>query len=183
MKKIQILNQIKALSLFGISMILSVGFAKSQERYEVASNHTNLATGTAGASPKADHRRMNEIHANAVRHYLRNYPDAANAQWHKSGTGYQVKFLEKGQECLAIYTEKGLFRHTVRFLDESVLHPSVLKKIRKDFPEYATDIVAEILTENKKQFLVTLKNNRSMKSLVIDQQAITVIDELEYILQ
>ena len=91
-----------------------------------------------------------------------------------------ARFTESDQLNLVYYDNEGSFQYAVRYLAENDLNHDLQKRLKREFPGYQFDILSEINNEVRTVFLVTLKNKYSMKSLMIDQGEIKVIEDLNY---
>ncbi len=81
---------------------------------------------------------------------------------------------------LAYYDNQGAFLYSVKYFEESDLNNDLQKRLKREYPGFQFDILTEINNEIKTIYLVTLKNKYSMKSLLIEQGEIRVIDDLNY---
>lgn len=124
--------------------------------------------------------RLNDIPAQTYRHFAKHYQQAEAPAWSRVSGGFQVLFRHQGALCQAMYDEKGSFQHAIRYLDLEQVDSDLLKKIRKAFPGYDTDIVSEVNNESRIVYLITLKNQYSMKSVLFREGEFYLIDDLDY---
>jgi len=124
--------------------------------------------------------RLNEINTQAFRHFRKNYPSVEQEYWEKTRNGYTVRFKESDKLSLAYYDNQGGFLYAVKYFVESDMDIELQKRLKREYPGYQFDILTEINNEIKTVYLVTLKNKYSLKSLMIDQGEIRVIDDLNY---
>jgi hypothetical protein len=124
--------------------------------------------------------RLNEINTLAFRHFRKNNPQIEHEYWEKTQHGLTVKFKDSDNLSLAYYDNQGAFLYTVKYFEESALNSDLQKRLKREYPGYQFDILTEINNEIKTIYLVTLKNKYSMKSLLIEQGEIRVIDDLNY---
>lgn len=124
--------------------------------------------------------RLNDIPVQAYRHFVRNFSQAAEESWSKQTSGYQVRFKSSGVLCQASYDRFGNFMYGVRFLEAGQIDGQILKKLKHEFPGYEPDIVSEINNESRTVYMITLKNQYSMKSVLFKEGSFQVIDDLEY---
>lgn len=138
-------------------------------------------SGYAGsAHPVQRNVRLNEINPQAFRHFRKNYPSVQQEFWEKTQNGITAHFTEAGKMSLAYYDNQGGFLYTVKYFEEADLHTDLQKRLKREYPGFQFDILSEINNETKTVYLVTLKNKYAMKSLLIDQGEIKVIDDLNY---
>ena len=124
--------------------------------------------------------RLNEINILAFRHFRKNNPLIEQEYWEKTQHGLTVKFRDADKISLAYYDNQGAFLYTVKYFEESDLNIDLQKRLKREYPGFQFDILTEINNEIKTVYLVTLKNKYSMKSLLIEQGEIRVIDDLNY---
>jgi|GEM_PF-6511013 hypothetical protein len=124
--------------------------------------------------------RLNEIPAVASRHLVKNYQRAADATWTRKSGGYVASFEQQGNLIQVNYDQVGNFQYSVRFLEFQALGTEICRQITKTYPSYTVDIVAEIKSEFRTEFILTLKNEFSMKGLMISNGQVRVIDDLVY---
>jgi hypothetical protein len=124
--------------------------------------------------------RLNEINPQAFRHFRKNYPSVEQEYWEKTQNGFTAHFKEGDKLSLAYYDHQGGFLYSVKYFEESDLNNELQKRLKREYPGFQFDILTEINNETKTVYLVTLKNKYAMKSLLIDQGEIRVIDDLNY---
>jgi len=124
--------------------------------------------------------RLNEINPQAFRHFRKNHPNVEQEYWEKTQNGLIAHFKNGDNFSVAYYDNQGAFLYSVKYFEESALNNELQKRIKREYPGYQFDILSEVNNEIKTIFLVTLKNKYTMKSLVIDQGEIRVIDDLNY---
>ena len=139
--------------------------------------HGNLAE---SAQSFQSNVRLNEINTQAFRHFHKNYPSVEREYWEKTRNGFTVRFKESDKLSLAYYDYQGGFLYAVKYFEESDMDIDLQKRLKREYPGYQFDILTEINNEIKTVYLVTLKNKYSLKSLMIDQGEIRVIDDLNY---
>jgi hypothetical protein len=124
--------------------------------------------------------RLNEINPQAFRHFRNNFPTVEQEYWEKTQKGFTAHFKETEKTSLAYYDNQGGFLYSVKYFEASDMKNELKKRLKRDYPGFQFDILTEITNEIKTVYLVTLKNNYVMKSLLIDQGEIRVIDDLNY---
>lgn len=124
--------------------------------------------------------RLNEINPQAFRHFRKNYPTVDQEYWEKTQNGFTAHFKESDRISLAYYDNQGGFLYSVKYFEEADLNSDLQKRLKREYPGFQFDILTEINNETKTVYLVTLKNKYAMKSLLIDQGEIKVIDDLNY---
>jgi hypothetical protein len=124
--------------------------------------------------------RLNEINPQAFRHFRKNYPSVEQEYWEKTQNGLIAHFKNAENISLAYYDTQGAFLYSVKYFEESALNNELQKRIKREYPGFQFDILTEVNNETKTILLVTLKNKYAMKSLIIDQGEIRVIDDLNY---
>jgi hypothetical protein len=124
--------------------------------------------------------RLNEINTLAFRHFRKNNPLVEHEYWEKTQQGFTVRFKDADKVSLAYYDNQGAFLYSVKYFEESELNNELQKRLRREYPGFQFDILTEINNDIKTIYLVTLKNKYSMKSLLIEQGEIRVIDDLNY---
>jgi|GEM_PF-3621657 len=124
--------------------------------------------------------RLNEINTQAFRHFRKNNPQVEHEYWEKTQHGLTVRFKDSDKMSLAYYDKQGAFLYSVKYFEESDLNNDLQRRLKREYPGFQFDILTEINNEIKTIYLVTLKNKYSMKSLLIEQGEIRVIDDLNY---
>jgi hypothetical protein len=130
--------------------------------------------------PVQSNIRLNEINPQVFRHFRKNYPTVEQEYWEKTNNGLIAHFKNADNISLAYYDNQGAFLYSVKYFEESALNNDLHKRIKKEYPGFQFDILSEVNNEIKTIYLLTLKNKYSMKSLIIDQGEIRVIDDLNY---
>jgi hypothetical protein len=130
--------------------------------------------------PVQSNVRLNEINPQAFRHFHKNYPSVVQEFWEKTQNGFTAHFKEADKISLAYYDNQGGFLYSVKYFEESDLNNELQKRLKREYPGFQFDILTEINNETKTVYLVTMKNKYAMKSLLIDQGEIRVIDDLNY---
>lgn len=130
--------------------------------------------------PRPENARLNDIPAQAYRHFHKNFSKVEGASWSRDSRGFQVRFQREGIPSQAYYDHHGNFRYAVRYFDASQCDAQVMEKVKRAFPGYQPDIISEINNEVRLVYLLTLKNESSVKSIMIRDGDIQLIDDLSY---
>jgi hypothetical protein len=158
--------------LFNAAAIRAQGHGKSNLFKE---------SGFNGSVPQAQSNvRLNEINTLAFRHFHKNNPNVEQEFWEKTHQGFIAHFKDSDKSSFAYYDNQGAFLYSVKYFEESDLNIDLQKRLKREYPGFQFDILTEINNEIKSVYLVTLKNKYAMKSLLIDQGEIRVIDDLNY---
>lgn len=143
--------------------------------------HNNQESGfNVSDHPVQSNVRLNEINILAFRHFRKNNPQIEQEFWEKTQHGLIVRYKDSEKQSLAYYDNYGAFLYSVKYFEESDLNNDLQKRLKREYPGFQFDILTEINNEIKTIYLVTLKNKYSMKSLLIEQGEIRVIDDLNY---
>jgi hypothetical protein len=124
--------------------------------------------------------RLNDIPALAARHLHKNYQKTESVSWSRKQGGYVATLNQDGRLHQINYDQAGNFQYSIRFLEVKDLGEQMLKQIKKEYPAFAFDIIAEVKNEIRTEIILTLKNEYVMKSLMIRNGQIQVIDQLDY---
>lgn len=130
--------------------------------------------------PRPVNARLNDIPAQAYRHFHKNFSKVEGISWARVNRGFQVRFAWDGIPGQANYDPYGNFLYSVRYFDASQCDALVMDKVKRAFPGYQTDIISEINNDIRIVYLITLKNESSMKSIMIRDGEIQQIDDLSY---
>jgi hypothetical protein len=169
------------LLITSILCILALFFSIDLKAQSPGKNHFNKASGfNVTDQPVQSNVRLNEINILAFRHFRKNYPLVEQEYWEKTQHGLTVRFKDSDKMSLAYYDNQGAFLYSVKYFEESDLNIDLQKRLKREYPGFQFDILTEINNETKTIYLVTLKNKYSMKSLLIEQGEIRVIDDLNY---
>ena len=162
---------------FTISTLLPLALSAQADP---AGQHLAYATTRDNQFLRPVNTRLNDIPAQAYRHLSKNYPQAREAAWSRVSGGYQARFQENGIMTQVCYDERGAFRQAIRYLEAGQADAELLKKLGRAFPGYQPDIISEINNECRIVYLITLKNQYSMKSVLYREGEFQLIDDLDY---
>ena len=124
--------------------------------------------------------RLNEIPVQAYRHFQKIFSRVESVSWERGNRGFQVRYQAEGIPGHAFYDQHGNFQYSVRYFEVTQCDASILERLKQEFPGYHADIISEVYNETRLVYLVTLKNALSMKSVMIRDGEIQVIDDLAY---
>jgi hypothetical protein len=130
--------------------------------------------------PRPVNIRLNEIPGQAYRHFQKNFSRVEAVSWSRENRGFQVRFQRDGLPSQAHYDLHGNFRYAVRYFEAGQFDAQIMDRIKRAFPGYQPDIISEIDNDTRLVYLVTLKNDFSMKSIMVRDGDIQVIDDLSY---
>ena len=169
----------KSLTIISICFIILLQVTvHAQENWKKGTNqHGNLPEGVQMIQSNV---RLNEINTQAFRHFRKNNPLIEHEYWEKTQNGLTVRYKDSDKMSLAYYDNQGAFLYSVKYFEESDLNNDLQKRLKREYPGFQFDILTEINNEIKTIYLVTLKNKFSMKSLLIEEGEIRVIDDLNY---
>jgi hypothetical protein len=160
---------------------LALLFSIDMKAQSPGKKHINQESGfNITDHPVQSNVRLNEINTLAFRHFRKNNPQVEQEYWEKTQHGLTVRFKDSDKMSLAYYDNHGAFLYSVKYFEESDLNIDLQKRLKREYPGFQFDILTEINNETKTIYLVTLKNKYSMKSLLIEQGEIRVIDDLNY---
>jgi hypothetical protein len=166
---------INALFVVSAALPLSLGAQTGPTRQQMAYTQTG-----DNVFSRPSNARLNDIPIQAYRHFAKHYQQARETAWSRVSTGYQVRFQQNGVVSQAYYNENGSFRHAIRYLEPAQVDADLVKRLRKAFPGYQLDIVSEINNESRIVFLITMKNQYTMKSVLLREGEFQLIDDLDY---
>jgi hypothetical protein len=169
--------------LLAVSLLLAtVAFSpvrlKAQE--EQAKKTLSQYVADETGYPRPLNVRLNEIPGQAYRHFHKNFSKVESVTWARGNRGYQVRYQAEGIPGQAFYDQHGNFQYSVRYLDVAQCDAVILERLKREFPGYQADIISEVNNESRLAYLVTLKNAFSMKSVMIRDGEVQVIDDLAY---
>lgn len=124
--------------------------------------------------------RLNEIPALAARHLAKNYQRANEITWARKSSGFVASIQQDGYVLQVNYDQAGNFQYAVRFVQLRDLGGDICRQISKLYPGFSADIVAEVKSDFRTEYILTIKNESSMKSLMVRDGQIQVIDDLSY---
>jgi len=124
--------------------------------------------------------RLNEINAQAFRHFKKNYSSVTNEYWSKTKDGFVVKFEDQQIISQVFYDERGGFRYGVKYFEEKDLGKEIRYRVHKEFPGYQIDVVSEINSDDNTIYLMSLKNKTSVKNIMLSDSDLKVIEDIMY---
>ena len=124
--------------------------------------------------------RLNEINAQAFRHFKKNYSSVTNEYWSKTKDGFVVKFEDQQIINQVFYDERGAFRYGIKYFEEKDLGKEIRNRVHKEFPGYQIDVVSEINSDDNTIYLMSLKNKTSVKNIMLSDSDLKVIEDIMY---
>jgi hypothetical protein len=167
-----------AISLLHASVVFIPVMLKAQEEAAKKAQSLYMVEETGYSRPL--NVRLNEIPAQAYRHFHKNFSKVASVSWVRGSRGYQVQYLAEGLPGQAYYDQHGNFEYSVRYFELAQFDAVILDRLKREFPGYQADIISEVNNETRRVYLVTLKSAFSMKSVMIRDGEVQVIDNLDY---
>jgi len=92
---------------------------------------------------------FNEIHARAVRGFLRDYEDVYNVKWFKYKKGYVAVFEKDSITTRLYYNKRGDFEVQLRYFNENKLPVEVRDLVKNRYYNYSIFHVCEVSGYNK----------------------------------
>lgn len=178
MKIIRLTYKFLAVNLLLASLAFSPVRLKAQEEPAKKAPSTDMSE--EPGYPRPLNARLNEIPAQAYRHFHKNFSKVVSVSWARGNRGYQVRYQAEGIPGQAFYDQYGNFQYSVRYFEVAQCDASILERLKREFPGYNADIISEVNNETRLVYVVTLKNEYSMKSVMIRDGAVQVIDDLAY---
>jgi hypothetical protein len=175
--------QLKSNLLF-ISALIPVSLLLTQPLHaqsDLSGPQIAYSSARETAFSRPSNARLNDIPTVAYRHFAKIYlQHAEGTTWTRVSNGYQARFQDNGILCQVSYDEKGTFRQAIRYLEPAQADADLVRRIRKAFPGYEPDIISEINNECRIVYLITMKNQYTMKSVLLREGEFQLIDDLDY---
>lgn len=178
MKIKRLTYKLLAVNLFLATVAFSPAILRAQE--EPAKKTESLYTANETGYSRPLNVRLNEIPAQAYRHFHKNFSKVESVSWARTNRGYQVRYQVDGIPGQALYDPYGNFQYSVRYFEIGQCDAAIIDQLKRAFPGYSADIISEVNNETRLVYLVTLKNEFSMKSVMIRDGQVQVIDDLAY---
>lgn len=123
----------------------------------------------------------NTINAKAIKHFSKDYPSATAAEWSSlKDKGFLCRFSYKGVSNRAYYDARGGWLFTIAGYQEAQLPKDIRSMVKGVYYDYAITFVNEIsLSDDRKIFLVEVKDEKRIKILRIADDEMEVIQEFE----
>jgi hypothetical protein len=121
---------------------------------------------------------INEINIHAFRHFSKNFRTISNEAWYRTDQGYTVTFLDNSKLNRVYYDARGNFLCSVSSYAGTAIDKETGRWINGKFPGYRIDVVTAIDDGANTVFLVTIKNNVSVKTLSVCDGIIEIRDDL-----
>jgi hypothetical protein len=121
---------------------------------------------------------LNEINIHAFRHFSKKYPAISDETWFKTEQGYTVVFTDNSRLNRVFYGVRGNFLCGVSYYPGTEIDKDTGLWINKKFPGYEIGVVTAINDGENTVYLVTIKNNLSVKTLSVCNGIIEMRDDV-----
>ena len=159
--------------LFLLSAVLIAGNLKAQKNLAGASVTNSEAT-SANPSTEISKAAPKDINVRSINDFNRNYKNAANVQWHKTGEVTTASFNENGRITRVMYLPDGRWLHTMISYDKSQLPDDVKSQVERSFRKYTIHSVTEIHERDMVFYHINIENDKYFKNLIAYQDAVWV---------
>jgi len=129
-------------------------------------------------SSPPDSAVWNEINANAIRNFTRDYKSVSNAKWFISSNGLSVAyFVREDITNWVFYNKKGDFEHSIRAYQEEKLPTGLRRLIKSTYYDFNIYYVTEINTNSKTAYHVKIADKTSWKTVKVADGEMEVTEE------
>jgi hypothetical protein len=121
-----------------------------------------------------------DINERAQKNFQKEFPSALSPSWYKAEDGYIATFINNDVETKVSYDKKGRYMHTVSYYGEKMLPHDIRHIVKSVYYDYTITRIAEINADYhdfEKIFVVTIRNEKSMKILTICGDAILSVKD------
>jgi len=159
--------------LFLLSAVLIAGNLKAQKNLASASAPNSEANG-ANPSTEISKSNLKDINVRSINDFNRNYKNAANVQWHKSGEVTTASFKDNDRITRVMYLPDGRWLHTMISYDESQLPDDVKNMVERKFRKFTIHSVTEIHERDMVFYHINIENDKYYKQLIAYQDEVWV---------
>ena len=163
---------------FAFFVTISVSITLSDVVYAQAVNKaTTSSFSSEKNNPAEDVRKaedsgfqyFNEIHARAIREFLKEYEDVLNVKWFKYKKGYVATFVRDSITTRLYYNKRGDFDVQLRYFNENRLPVEVRDLVKTRYYNYSIFQVCEVSGYGKMYYQIKIRDNNFCKVInVID---------------
>jgi hypothetical protein len=112
---------------------------------------------------------FNEIHARAIREFLKDYQDVQNVKWFKYKKGYVATFVRDSITTRLYYNKRGDFDVQLRYFNENRLPIEVRDLVRNRYYNFSIFQVCEVSGFDKIYYQIKIRDNNFCKVInVVD---------------
>ncbi len=130
-------------------------------------------------SAEAQRVKPKKLPLELLRTFRDSYPAAADIEWRKTRTGYQVKFESLGKRHETLYNKDSQWLSTRSVKSEAELaYPTVLL-LQERFPDCVLTGIVQIDTPALSESQLTIQCNKTVSLLVFDNQGKLLREELQ----
>jgi len=120
----------------------------------------------------------NDINMKAVRNFIREYKNVAEAEWHKSGNGFVVYFTMNGFMTKVYYDKKGNYECRIRIYAEAQLPREVRHLVKSNYYDFSIYQVREFNKEDHTVYIITIEDKTCRKKIKVENGEMEVMYEL-----
>ena len=134
------------LSTFTLFALAQCAFSQNlQSGTSSESQPTLTAHQSATANTQHENRTyLNDINANAVRHFKQTYKAVTDEKWHEMPDGLRATFTLNDIRYRLDYEKNGSWLHTIRYYDGKKLPAQVRRIVAANYLDHTITLVEEI---------------------------------------
>jgi len=150
--------------------LASFGFAQTNNLSQPSGALTkDLASDASPAAGSA----LSSINAKAIKHFSKSYDKHNNAAWFAVSDGFVAVFTQDGIKTKAYYDTKGRPVGDVRTYQEDRLPKEIRHMVKSTYYDFDIFLVNEVSVGNAKVYLVKIEDNKSFKTIRIQDDEMT----------
>ena len=113
-----------------------------------------------------------------MRDFMTSFKNADNIQWYKISDGTMVYFTDNGIKARSAYDNRGKWLYTMRSYDETHLPKEIRTQVKITWYDYTITWVNEITKEQKRLYIVHMKDGKYWKTIgICDGEEMETIEE------
>ena len=128
------------------------------------------------AARDSDFLFRNEINGKAVRNFIREYKNVAEAKWYISPNGFVVHFSSENIQNWIYYTKKGDFEFMLRHYNEVKLPAEIRHRVKSNYYDFSIYHVSEIRYNGKTAWYVTIEDKTCWKKIKVLDSEMEVVE-------
>ena len=127
---------------------------------------------------KPDSTVWNEINANAIRNFTREYKNVSNAKWFTSANGLFVAYFAGNDiRNWVYYNKKGDYEYMIRHYTQEKLPTEIRHLVKSAYYDFNIYYVAEVNTDMKIAYHIKTADKTSWKTIKVVDGEMEVTEE------
>ncbi|MCL4640785.1 MULTISPECIES: hypothetical protein [Olivibacter] len=113
-----------------------------------------------------------------LKHFNKHFYNISDARWYKVNDGLVTKFKQETIPYTVSYSATGIWKHTIKYLNESATPEDLKKIIRSKFDGYSVLRAREIQIPGTVIYLVQIQKDKHYKEISVHNKRIRTLKSL-----